>query len=296
MITTQNLTKVFGSFKALDDLNLDVGENEIFGFLGPNGSGKTTTINLLMGMLQPTSGSIRIAGIDVLKNPLEVKKICGYMPEQAGFYDNLTARQNLLYFLEFYGSQDKEKVDNLIALVGLSDAMDKKVGEFSKGMKQRLSMAQALINDPQVVFLDEPTAGLDPRGVREFREIIRKLAKEGKTIFFSSHILSEVRETCEIIGIMSKGKLVVKEKLDELESKNIKIFVETEPVIDEGLVQPFASKIDLNNSENGSKVVIESERDCRTELSNVLFQNGYSIKEIRLIENLEDTYLKAVGI
>lgn len=296
MIKTQNLTKVFGSFKALDDLNLDVGENEIFGFLGPNGSGKTTTINLLMGMLQPTSGSIRIAGIDVLKNPLKVKKICGYMPEQAGFYDNLTARQNLLYFLEFYGSQDKERVDDLIALVGLSESLNKKVGEFSKGMKQRLNMAQALISDPQVIFMDEPTASLDPRGVKEFREIIRKLAKEGKTIFFSSHILSEVRETCGVIGIMSKGKLIVKEKLDELESKNIKIFVETEPVIDEGLVQPFASKIDLNNSENGSKVVIESERDCRTELSNVLFQNGYSIKEIRLIENLEDTYLKAVGI
>jgi len=294
MIEVENLTKVYGKSKAVDNLNLYIEENEIFGFLGPNGAGKTTTINLLMGMLQPTSGKIRIAGIDVVRNPFEVKKICGYLPENVDFYDNLTAKQNLLYFLEFYGmpkTEARERVDELLERVGLGHVASKKVGEFSRGMKQRLGMAQALLNDPEVVFLDEPTSGLDPKGAADFRKLIRELAREGKTIFFSSHILSEVKEVCETVGIILRGRLVVKEKLKELVKSNVKILIETQPALDESLVRPFASKIELN----GSKIIIETENDCKVELSKVLWENGYSIKELHLLEpDLEEVYLKVM--
>jgi len=290
MIETENLSKVYGTFKALDNLNLTIEKNDVFGFLGPNGAGKTTTINLLMGMLQPTSGRIKIAGIDVLKNPLDVKKICGYMPENPGFYDNLTARQNLQYFLQFY-DKSKENSEDLLEMVGLGDFADKKVGGFSKGMKQRLGMAQALLNDPEVIFLDEPTAGLDPMGVSEFRDIIKKLKEEGKTIFFSSHILSEVKEVCDTIGILFRGKLVIKRSIKDLIKNNFRLLLETDPKLNISLIKPFISKVEFNGS---SALILNLEDDYRIDISKVVSKNGYLIKEMHLIEDLEEIYLKAV--
>ncbi len=292
MIEVENLTKMYGDFKALDGLSLKVEENDVFGYLGPNGAGKTTTINLMIGMLQPTSGSIRIADIDVEKNPLEVKKICGYLPENVGFYDHMTAKQNLLYFSEFYGFSKQETVriiDDLFELVGIADAANKKVGEFSRGMKQRLGLAQALLNDPKVIFLDEPTSGLDPQGAADFREIIRDLKKEGKTIFFSSHILSEVKEVCETVGIINKGKLVAKGKIEEF-NQNVTIVVETEPSIDASILEPFG-----NVKVKDSQIIVEAEKDCRIEISKTLVQKGYIIKELHLMEpSLEEIYLRIV--
>jgi ABC-2 type transport system ATP-binding protein len=293
MIKVENLTKIYGKFKALDGLNLEIEENEVFGFLGPNGAGKTTTINLMMGMLQPTSGKITIAGIDVVKNPIEVKKICGYLPENVGFYNHMTAKQNLLYFSEFYKMPRNEAmktIDELLELVGIADAADKKVGEFSKGMKQRLGLAQALLNDPMVVFLDEPTSGLDPQGSADFRRIIRSLKREGKTIFFSSHILSEVKEVCETVGVLSRGRLVAKGRIDEFR-QNISIVVETEPDIDPSILKQFG-KVKLENS----KAIVEVERDCRVEISKTLCENGYAIKELHMLEpSLEEIYLRLIG-
>jgi len=292
LIEVENLTKMYGDFKALDGLSLKVEENDVFGYLGPNGAGKTTTINLMIGMLQPTSGSIRIADIDVEKNPLEVKKICGYLPENVGFYDHMTAKQNLLYFSEFYGFSKQETVriiDDLFELVGIADAANKKVGEFSRGMKQRLGLAQALLNDPKVIFLDEPTSGLDPQGAADFREIIRDLKKEGKTIFFSSHILSEVKEVCETVGIINKGKLVAKGKIEEF-NQNVTIVVETEPSIDASILEPFG-----NVKVKDSQIIVEAEKDCRIEISKTLVQKGYIIKELHLMEpSLEEIYLRIV--
>ncbi len=292
MIEVENLTKVYGNFKALDGLNLKVEENEVFGYLGPNGAGKTTTINLMIGMLQPTSGSIRIAGIDVERNPLEIKKICGYLPENVGFYDHMTAKQNLLYFSEFYRIPEREAVriiDDLLELVGIADAADRKVGEFSKGMKQRLGLAQALLNDPEVIFLDEPTSGLDPQGAADFRKIIRDLKKEGKTIFFSSHILSEVKEICETVGIINRGRLIAKGKIEEFKQK-LTIIVETEPMIDVSILEPFG-----NVKTRGSQIIVEAEKDCRIEISKTLVREGYTIKELHLMEpSLEEIYLRIV--
>lgn len=294
MIKVKDLTKMYGKFKALDRLNLEIEENEVFGFLGPNGAGKTTTINLMMGLLQPTSGKIEIAGIDVVKNPLEVKRICGYLPENVGFYDHMTARQNLLYFSEFYKipkSEAMKVIDELLELVGIADAADRKVGKFSKGMKQRLGLAQALLNDPKVVFLDEPTSGLDPKGSADFRKIVKGLKREGKTIFFSSHILSEVKEVCETVGIISKGRLVTKGSIRDLARDSFMIVVETEPEVDRSILKQFG-KVRVEDS----RVIVEADRDCRIEISKLLFQRGYTIKELHLIEpSLEEIYFRIIG-
>jgi ABC-2 type transport system ATP-binding protein len=302
MIETRNLCKSYGPVKALDSLNLHVEENEIFGFLGPNGAGKSTTINLLMGMIQPTSGEIRIAGIDVVKNPIEVKKIAGYLPENVGFYGHMTARQNLTYFAEFYKINGvKERIDTLLEIVGLAEAADKKVGGFSRGMRQRLGLAQALLNDPEIVFLDEPTSGLDPEGAAEFRNLVSWLEREGKTVFFSSHILSEVRAVCRTIGIISRGRLVVKGDMKELTKKlndSVRIFVETEPQLnDESILKSFASRIEVVEKGEGRnrKYMLECDRDCRTEVAKTLFEMGYVVKELHLQEpSLEEIYLKII--
>ncbi len=295
MITVENLTKYYGKFKALDGINLNIEENEVFGFLGPNGAGKTTTINIILGLIKPDSGRIEVAGIDVLSDPLKVKKICGYLPENAGFYGNLTARQNLAYFAEFYGmrgDEAREVINDVLELVGLSGAADRKVGEFSRGMRQRLALAQALINDPEVVFLDEPTNGLDPAGAADFRRIVRRLKKDGKTIFFSSHILSEVREVCETIGIIHRGKIVAKGPIRAFDSK-LRIVVQTEPKLDESLLKKFG---DVSYDERRDAFVVEVEKDCRLEISKLLYGSGYVVKELHLEEpSLEEIYFRLVG-
>lgn len=290
-IEVESLTKVFNGFRALDGISLVVERGEIFGFLGPNGAGKTTTINCCLGLIKPTSGSVRIAGMDVEEKPVEVKEICGYLPENYGFYPNLTARQNLLYFSEFYANP-KDNVDELLALVGLQDSADKKVGEFSRGMKQRLALAQALINDPEVVFLDEPTNGLDPQGIADFRKIIRELNQKGKTFFFSSHILSEVREVCSVVGIINRGRIVKVGKISEL-SGSMEVVVQTEPRADESLLREFG---EVEYDESRDVYVIKVESDCRVEISRTLFEHGFVVKELSLREpSLEKIYLSMVG-
>ncbi|MEM0203993.1 MAG: ABC transporter ATP-binding protein [Archaeoglobaceae archaeon] len=283
----ENLTKFYGEFKAVDSLSLVVEEKEIFGFLGPNGSGKSTTINCILGIAKPTTGRIEVCGIDVEKSPLEVRRICGYLPENYGLYGNLTAMQNLKYFAEFYGNVSKDRIFELLELVGLGDVADKKVSEFSRGMKQRLALAQALLNDPQVVFLDEPTNGLDPAGIADFRRIIKGLQKDGKTIFFSSHILSEVKEVCSSIGIIYRGKLIKSGKISSFNSEFF-IEVQTEPKADIELLRRFG---DVTYDERTQNFLIKVEKDCRLEISKYLFEKGYVVKELHLREpSLEDVY------
>ncbi|GAI87678.1 unnamed protein product, partial [marine sediment metagenome] len=189
MIKTENLTKVYNGNKAVDGLNLEIAEGDIFGFLGPNGAGKSTTILMLVGMIEPTEGKCIINEIEVARNPLKVKGIIGYLPEDVGFYGNMTAEQNLDYFARFYAAMDaterKKRIGELLELVQLN-GVSQKVGGYSRGMNQRLGLAQALLNDPEVLFLDEPTANLDPEGVFQYRELTKQLSDEGKTIFISS--------------------------------------------------------------------------------------------------------------
>ncbi|HEY3273409.1 MAG TPA: ABC transporter ATP-binding protein, partial [Methanocella sp.] len=221
MIRIENLTKVYEGVRAVDAINLTIEKGEVFGFLGPNGAGKTTTIGMMVGLIEPTSGHCLIDDIDVTRKPLEAKRFTGYLPDGVGFYPNLTARQNLKYFSKFYGTKDADmdaRITGLLDRVGLGK-VEKPVGSYSRGMKQRLGLAQALLNDPEYVFLDEPTNGLDPEGVVQFREIIKELAARGKTVFFSSHIIGEVQQVCHTIGIISHGKIVALGTQPEIRQK-----------------------------------------------------------------------------
>ena len=219
MIETTNLTKKYDESFVVKDLNLKVNAGEIFGFLGPNGAGKTTTMKMLLGLVHPTSGGGKVAGFDIVKQVLDVRKNCGVLPDPAGFYDNLTARQNLKFYGSLYdlgGDDLKRRVEATLDLVGLKDAKDKKIGKFSKGMRQRFGVARAIVHDPPVLMFDEPTAGIDPQGAEDFRTLMRELKARGKTIFMTSHIMPEVEAICDRIGIIVGGEMKICGVVDEL--------------------------------------------------------------------------------
>jgi ABC-2 type transport system ATP-binding protein len=229
VIEIENLTKDYDvgfwkkkKVRALDGLSLAVERGQIFGFLGGNGAGKTTTIKILMSLLFPTSGTARILGADI--SDVAMHRRIGYCPENPYFYDYLTARELMNYFAQLFGydsAQQKQKTETLLARVGLDEKdWDKQLRKFSKGMLQRVGLAQALINDPEVVFLDEPMSGLDPIGRREVRELIAELRENGKTVFMSTHILSDIEALCDRVAILRGGKLAAMGKLDDLLTKS----------------------------------------------------------------------------
>jgi ABC-2 type transport system ATP-binding protein len=211
MIETINLTKNYNKFEALKGLNLQIEKGDIFGFIGPNGAGKTTTIRILSTLLQPTAGRALINGIDVMKNPYEIKKIIGYMPDSFGVYDGMRMREYLDFFGAAYKIPSKQRkaiIDDVLALTDMTSRADDYVSAFSRGMKQRCCLAKTLIHDPQVLLLDEPASGLDPRARIEIKELLKTLREMGKTILISSHILSELGDMCTKIGIIEKGELL----------------------------------------------------------------------------------------
>jgi ABC-2 type transport system ATP-binding protein len=225
IIELRGLTKCYGTLKAVDDLTLSIQKGEIFGLLGPNGAGKTTTILMMLGLTEPTSGSVSVCGYNATRNPISVKRKVGYMPDSLGFYDNMTALENLIYIGELNGipsSEVKEKATAMLRLVGLKqDDLDKKTSEYSRGMKQRLGLADVLIKQPDVIILDEPTLGIDPSGVKEFLELISALSRQqGLTVLLSSHHLHQVQQVCDRVGIFVGGKLLVEGNMDTL-SKNL---------------------------------------------------------------------------
>ncbi len=220
IIETDGLTKTYGSQTAVNGVNLRVMEGEIFGFLGPNGAGKTTTILMLLGLTEPTSGRASVCGFDPAREPLRVKEKVGYLPENVGFYDDMDARQNLRFVARLNGLPDRisrPKIDDLLETVGLSEEATKKAGAFSKGMRQRLGMAEALLKNPRLVFLDEPTVGLDPDGTNKMLDTIRSLSRDrGITVFLSSHLLEQVQRISDSVGIMIKGNLAAAGHMDDL--------------------------------------------------------------------------------
>lgn len=218
IIKVSNLTHSYNSKKALDNLNLTIAEGEIFGFLGHNGAGKTTTVNILTTLLTPTAGSAKICGFDTVKEDMAVKKCIGYLPENVKFYDNLTAFENLEYFAKLSGIKNpKEKIAEVLEFIEFTGIENKKLGEFSKGMRQRIGIAQAIMHEPKVLFLDEPTSGLDPMGIKKLREIILKLNHEKRiTIFMNTHLLSEVAKVCTTIGVLNHGRLIYKDSLENI--------------------------------------------------------------------------------
>ena len=227
IIETEGLTKKYGSQIAVNNLNLQIREGEVFGFLGPNGAGKTTTILMFLGLTEPSSGKVRVIGFDPTRDPFRVKEKVGYLPESVGFYDDMDARQNLRFIARLNRIPDKvsaKKIDELLEEVGLFGEARKKVGTYSKGMRQRLGIAEVLIKEPKLIFLDEPTIGLDPDGTNRMLDLIHSLSREKKiTIFLSSHLLDQVQRICDRVGIMIKGNLVAIGPIQELAEKTLGI-------------------------------------------------------------------------
>jgi len=283
IVEINELTKVYNGVKAVDGVNLRIKEGEIFGFLGPNGAGKTTTILMLLGLTEPTSGEVKVFGYNATRNPLEVKKITGYLPENVGFYEDLTARENLAYITRLNripSEKSSTKIEEVLQLVGLLEVADKEVGTFSRGMLQRLGIAATLVKEPKLVILDEPTLGIDPKGVEQILNIITKMGKEEKiTILLSSHLLHQVQRICDRIGIISQGKIVVEGSVDEVGRK----------VIGGGTTQIQAQVSELNPAlleaikkikgveeveASGNFLNIRCNKDLRLEISKAIVENG----------------------
>ncbi len=222
MLRIENLYKNYGRFRAVDGLNLHIPKGEIFGFVGPNGAGKTTTMRIVCGLLEATSGKVYADGIDVINKPRELKRKIGYMPDFFGVYDDLKVMEYLEFYASIYnitGSESKKVCQDLLELVDLSDKRDFYVDSLSRGMKQRLCLARSLVHNPDLLILDEPASGMDPRARIEMKEILRTLKSMGKTIIVSSHILPELAELCTAIGIIEKGKIVMSGTVEEITRK-----------------------------------------------------------------------------
>jgi lantibiotic transport system ATP-binding protein len=219
IVETHNLTKRFGEEIAVSALNLKIPKGEVYGFLGPNGAGKSTTLRMLLGLMRPTAGSIRIFGRDLKKDRISILRNIGSLVESPSYYSHLTACENLEAIRKILGSP-KEKIDEVLELVRLSKAADKKVKGFSLGMKQRLGIAMSLLNDPKLLILDEPTNGLDPSGIIEMRNLIKRLPKEkDMTVLISSHLLSEIDQVATYVGVISKGKLIFQDSIEAMRKK-----------------------------------------------------------------------------
>lgn len=219
LIETEHLIKRYGEKTAVDDVSFSVSAGEIFGFLGPNGAGKTTTIKMLVGLLQPTAGVVKIAGYDMLRQPLQAKATCGYVPDEPNLYPKLTARELLRFVGDLYGLESSlvaRRSEELLRLFGLSEVANDTIDSYSHGMKQKTSLAAALVHDPRVLILDEPTVGLDPRSARLIKDILRQMADRGAAVMLSTHILEIAQAMCDRIGIINQGRLIAVGTMEEL--------------------------------------------------------------------------------
>lgn len=225
IIETENLTKVYNHQTAVDNLTFSVAEGEIFGFLGPNGAGKTTTLLMLLGLTEPTSGKVRVLDVNPTRDPVKVKGLIGYLPENIGFYRDLTAWQSLKFIADLNGLTDdvaEQRIKNALTTVGLLNEAEKKVVAYSRGMRQRLGIAEVLVKDPKVAFLDEPTLGLDPDSTNRLIDLILTLSREKKmTIVISSHQLHQIQKICDRIGIMINGKMVAQGPMKQLAEEKL---------------------------------------------------------------------------
>jgi ABC-2 type transport system ATP-binding protein len=222
VIEAQGLTKRYGRIAAVDGVSFTVGRGEIFGLLGPNGAGKTTTILMMLGLTEVTAGSIRMLGEDPARNPLEVKRRVGYLPDTVGFYEHMTALENLRYTAALIGiepSQSEQRIDSALDRVGLTDVGRRRVGAFSRGMKQRLGLAEILMKDAAIAILDEPTSGLDPQATAELLEMIRSLKRDGVAVLISSHLLERVQSVCDRVALFSAGRIALIGSVPELASQ-----------------------------------------------------------------------------
>ncbi|PWJ54719.1 ABC-2 type transport system ATP-binding protein [Dyadobacter jejuensis] len=261
IIELRGLTKCYGSLKAVDNLDLTIQKGEIFGLLGPNGAGKTTTIMMMLGLTEPTAGTATVCGYNATTNPIAVKRKVGYLPDSVGFYDSMTALENLTYIGRLNGipeAEVKDRAFEVMTAIGLRDAADKKTSAFSRGMKQRLGLADVLIKQPEVIILDEPTLGIDPSGVKEFLKLIRQLSRQhGITVLLSSHHLHQVQQVCDRVGIFVGGKMLVEGSVDKLSRSLFKNETNVVSIsLAEAVPTPWEFEDDLHRLERVQRVAV----------------------------------------
>jgi len=302
IIETRKLTKSYGDFVAVDELDMEVRRGEIFGFLGPNGAGKTTTILMLMGLSVPTKGTAIVAGHDVVEESREVRRVASILPEYSSLYGDLTAWENLDYIgrLNDQPREEREnRIGEMLELVGMANWADSKLESFSRGMKQRVGIASTLMKDPQVVLLDEPTIGLDPVATREVRELIMRLNREkGLTVVMTSHLLPGIQITCSRLGIINRGKLILKESMENLnrvmsgdEDRRVEfILTETTPDLVNDL--EAVKGVKSVTQENG-RLYVYGSPDSDLELSRTITRHGAYILMMKPREyTLEEIFMK----
>jgi ABC-2 type transport system ATP-binding protein len=294
IIEINGLTKKFGSLTAVDNLDLKVYKGDIFGFLGPNGAGKSTTIRMLLSLIKPTSGSIRIFGLSVKRDRKNIMRRIGAIVEKPDFYLYLTAYKNLEILGRLSGADvSKNKIMGMLELVGLASRHNSKVKTFSHGMKQRLGLAQALLHDPELIILDEPTTGLDPQGMKEIRELILYLSRsKGKTIFLSSHILHEVEMIANRMIIINKGKKIVEGNVaDLLRSDKMNVSFEvSDPLKASDIIKEIAEGGEFQPGSN--KITLSLTQKEVSELNKKLVESGIEVYSIVPVRSLEEYFLK----
>jgi len=303
MIDTNNLTRKFGNLTAVDNVSLHVDEGEVFGFLGPNGAGKTTTVRMLCCLIGKSSGEAKIGdySIDNEADCLKIRKMVGLLPENVGLYDSLSAYRNLDFYGQLYEVPEgkrRQNIERLLQLLGIWERREDAVGAFSKGTKQKIAIARALIHDPQVLFLDEPTANLDPEASKTVRDFILELKKEKRTIFLNTHNLDEAERLCDRIGIL-KAKLVAVDSPKNLERSlyNRKTIVHLETVTDDivAAVQNLCTVKNVRASDNKLILDIDNPEKYNPEVVRAIVESGGNIQYVtELRSTLEDVYLKLI--
>ena len=309
MIKVENVTKKYGNFVAVDNISFEIGEGEIIGFLGPNGAGKTTTMSMITGFIEPTEGKIEIDGYDISKKAKKAKREIGYMPENVQLYNELTVKEFVTYMAELKkvkGKEKKEEVQRVIKATQIDDVQNKLIKNLSRGYKQRVSMAGALVGNPKVLLLDEPTVGLDPKQVTEIRSLIKSLGKN-HTVVLSSHILSEISQICEKVIIINKGKIIAQDTPQNLEEKvqsenSLMVTVEDKENKFEEVIKNIDGVTNISlitkNADGTIKYSVKSaeEKDVRKDVFEAAAKNGITILEIKKSEaTLEDAFINLIN-
>ena len=300
MIEVEGLTKRYGNFRAVNNISFHAERGEILGFLGPNGAGKTTTMRILSGYMPPTEGRASVAGMDVFENAVEVRRQLGYLPETVPLYEEMTVWNYIAFMADLNHVADRfEAVEETLDMVDLSDRADSYISSLSKGMRQRVGLAQALVHKPDVMILDEPTIGLDPRQIREVRDLIRTIGKD-RTVMLSTHILPEVGQLCDRVLIINNGVIVAEDSPDNLTSDmqgSTRFLVGVGAQVDLSTVASELSKVDhvdtVDVGEGKLEITSTAGKDARPSVSASIVNNGWDLLELRPLEmSLEDVFLQ----
>jgi ABC-2 type transport system ATP-binding protein len=295
IIEVNNLVRKFGNLAAVDDISFTVEEGEIFGFLGPNGAGKTTTIRLMLGLIKPTRGTVVIFGHDVSRGLRDILPRVGAMVENPAFYPYLSGRDNMIVMSRAAGLENTNRIEDLLEMVGLLTRADDQYETYSLGMKQRLAVAAALLNDPELIFLDEPALGLDAAGIRQVRELLRQLKSAGKTLFVSSHLLHEVEQVCDRVAVIDHGRLIGQGEVKKL----LRLATGLRVLVDEKeKAKAILSAVEwiASVTEDGDHLVVETPWEKARELNALLVREGLYLSELTIrSQTLEDYFLSLTG-